>query len=197
MPYRSRPVPNDRTKINLSHLANTQCIYSTQTDTAYWFFSDSDTMQTSTEKEYRDGRRRCGEADWSCRPATATRGPCRRPARTFLVTSLDQHLFSPIRFGGATAFPRSIEHMPSEIRMETGGLHAYFDAQAATSSGATWGSAKPTTRRRPKSRCADPAKRGTLVRRPNGSRTLDGSRQRGGGPRRAWQHTCLPCPAGG
>ena len=36
--------------------------------------------------------------------------------------------------------------MPSEMCMEAEcGLHANFDAQAATSSGATWGSAKPTT----------------------------------------------------
>ena len=37
--------------------------------------------------------------------------------------------------------------MPSEVRKEECGLHAHFDAQpqAATSSGATWGSAKPTT----------------------------------------------------
>ena len=33
--------------------------------------------------------------------------------------------------------------MPSEMRMEECGLHAHFDAQAATSSGATWGSAEP------------------------------------------------------
>ena len=37
-----------------------------------------------------------------------------------------------------------------------------FDAQAATSSGAAWGSAKPTTRGRQKNRCAMPPKRGTL-----------------------------------
>ena len=33
----------------------------------------------------------------------------------------------------------------SEMRMDECRLHAHFDVQAATSSGATWGSAKPTT----------------------------------------------------
>ena len=47
MPDRSRLVPNDRTKLNMSHLANKQCIYTTRTDTSCWFFSDSDTMKIS------------------------------------------------------------------------------------------------------------------------------------------------------
>ena len=64
---RSRLVPNDRTKLNMSRLANKHCISTLQTDTHDRLFPDSDTMQTSTNKEYRDARRRSGEAHWSCR----------------------------------------------------------------------------------------------------------------------------------
>ena len=155
---RSRLVPNDRTTLNLSHLANKHCISTLQTDTlACDFFLTAIRCkcrhQQTKVKEYRDARRRSGEADWSCRQGTATRGPCRRPARTFLDTSLILRRLAPIWFGGATAFPRAIEHMPSEMCMETSGLHAHFDAQAT--SGAAWSSAKPTTRARTKTRWAD------------------------------------------
>ena len=42
---RSRMVECGLTKLNMSHLANKQCIYTTRTDTSCWFFSDSDTMK--------------------------------------------------------------------------------------------------------------------------------------------------------
>ena len=41
-------------------------------------------------------------------------------------------------------------------------LHAHFDGLVTRSSGATCGSAKPTTLRRQKNRCAVVPKRGTL-----------------------------------
>ena len=89
-------------------------------------------MQTSTKKEYRDARRRSGEAVWSCRQGTATRGPCRRPARTFLVTSLVLHHFSPIRFGGATASTAQRVDTNFDICMESSALHAYIERLVTT-----------------------------------------------------------------
>ena len=123
-------------------------------------------MQTSTEKEYRDGRKRSGVADWSHGSATATHGPCRLPARRFLLTSVIRQLFALLRFGRATASPRWSRHMPSETGMDHCGLHAYFEAQAAASSAATWGSAKPTTNPRCGNPWADTQKTGTLCVRP-------------------------------
>ena len=70
----------------------------------------------------------------------ATSGLCRLAVRTITVTPLMQRLFWRIQFGRATASPRRFRHMPSEMRMQECGLHAHFDAQAAMSSGATWGS---------------------------------------------------------
>ena len=67
-----------------------------------------------------------------------------------------------IRLGKATASTTRRKCRQSEMRMETGGLHAQFDAQAATSSGATCSLARPTTRGRQKNRWAMPPKRGTL-----------------------------------
>ena len=61
--------------------------------------------QHTTKKEYRDARRRSGEAVWSCRQGTATRGPCRCPARTFLLTSLVLRNLLPIRLVMVPASP--------------------------------------------------------------------------------------------
>ena len=95
--------------------------------------------------------KRIGRADQTRQLA----GSADAPRELFLSRRSFCAGFSPIRFGGATAFPRAIEHMPSEMRMETDCLHAHFDAQATTSSGAAWSSAKPTTRARTKTRWAD------------------------------------------
>ena len=80
---------------------------------------------TSTKKEYRDARRRSGEAVWSCRQGTATRGPCRCPARTFLLTSLVLRNLLPIRLGMVPASPSRRICTRFDIRMETTALHAY------------------------------------------------------------------------
>ena len=111
-------------------------------------------MQTSTKKEYRDARRRSGEAVWSCRQGTATRGPCRRPARTFVVTSLVQRLFVPIRLGKAKASTAQRVNTKIEICMESTTLHAYFERLVTTTRSATCGLAHSTTLRRQKNRCA-------------------------------------------
>ena len=119
-------------------------------------------MQTSTKKEYRDARRRSGEAVWSCRQGTATRGPCRRPARTFLVTSLVLHHFSPIGFCGATASTAQRVDTNFDICMESSALHAYIERRITTTSTAPCRHAKPETLARRKNRWAVVPKRGTL-----------------------------------
>ena len=95
-----------------------------------------------------------GEADWSRRPATATRGPSWLAARTFVVTSLVQHLFVPRRLGKAPASTAQRVDANFEICMESSALHAYFERLVTTTSSTTCGSAKPTTLRRQKNRCA-------------------------------------------
>ena len=52
-------------------------------------------------------------------------------------------------------------HMRFERRMETGGPHAYFEAQGTRRSGVSWGSAKPPDARAPEIPVCGPAKRGT------------------------------------
>ena len=73
-----------------------------------------------------DPGKRMGRAD-KVRPLA---GHADAPREHFLSRRSFCAILSPIRFGRSTAFPRAIEHMPSEMRMETGGLHAHFDAQA-------------------------------------------------------------------
>ena len=152
---RSKLVPNDRTKLNMSHLANKHRISTLQTETHNTLFSDSDTMQTSTGKEYRVARKRSGEANWLCRQGTSTRGLCRRPARTFLDMSLVLRHLSPIWFCASTASTTRRICTRVEICMETSGLHAYLEPFVTPTSIAPCGHAKPETLARTKSRWAD------------------------------------------
>ena len=162
---RSRLIANDKTKLDMSNLANKHCISTLQTDTHVpdFFLTAIDTMQTSTKKEYRDARRRSGEAVWSCRQGTATCGP--RPV-SMPRANFSPHVARSAQFVAANTVGPGlgmvIPASPSrrictrfDIRMETTALHAYKEQFVTTTSIAPCGHAQSKTLARTKDRCAD------------------------------------------